>query len=102
MPRRSLVLTVCLAFLLAGCQRGEIAKNEWLKMNEREKLLVVESLRGYEQANERKGGGGRLHPRDGEWYRRAIDERYAAGDERPVTAIWDELVEEKVEPDRLR
>lgn len=86
---------VALLALLAACGRPEISAEQWKGMPPQDKTLVVESMRGHEAAREAKGGTGRLHPRETTWYLDEIDARYAKGDTRSVSAIWDELVEPK-------
>jgi len=96
MVRLSLVLL--LTALVVGCARGDVTRADWQGMSAKEKNLIIESLRGHEAARDAKGGTGRLHPRSTEFYRERIDELYVKGDERPVTLIWEDLVEEKLPP----
>jgi hypothetical protein len=97
--RRSIVRFLLAALLLsAACGRAEISAEQWKGMSPQDKTLVVESLRGHEAAREAKGGFGRAHPRDTTWYLDQIDARYAKGDKRSVSAIWEELVESKQTP----
>ncbi|MGK2856731.1 MAG: hypothetical protein ACSLFQ_05935 [Thermoanaerobaculia bacterium] len=81
--------------LAAACGRPEISAEKWKAMSPQDKTLVVESMRGHEAARDAKGGTGRAHPRETTWYLDQIDARYAGGDTRSVSAIWDELVEPK-------
>jgi hypothetical protein len=60
-------------------------------MSSREKLLTVASLRGREVAIRHKGGEARpSHPRTDEEYVALIDRAYQDGDQKTVTAIWEE------------
>jgi predicted Fe-S protein YdhL (DUF1289 family) len=93
MNRLSFVFLI-LAFVV-GCARGEVTRADWQAMDTKEKDLIIESFRGHEAARDAKGGTGRLHPRSTEHYRERIDELFAAGDDRTVTQIWEDLVEEK-------
>ncbi|MBI2214169.1 MAG: hypothetical protein HYU52_11030 [Acidobacteria bacterium] len=93
MTRRLLPFLVAALVLVAACGRPEISAEKWKAMSPQDKTLVVESLRGHESAREAKGGFGRAHPRDTTWYLDQIDDRYAKGDVRSVSEIWEELVE---------
>jgi hypothetical protein len=88
-----LSLVVALLLLQAACGRAEISAEKWKTMSPQDKTLVIESLRGREAARDAKGGFGRAHPRETTWYLDQIDARYAKGDMRSVSAIWEELVE---------
>ena len=92
--KRLLIFAIILSAVL-GCSRGDVTREDWEAMTPDTKLLIVDSFKGHESAREAKGGTGRLHPESSEHYRNRIDEIYRAGDERPVNAIWEELVSEK-------
>lgn len=96
MARLTFVLVI-VAFAVS-CTRGEVTRGDWERMTVAEKDLIIESFRGHEAARDAKGGTGRLHPRPTEFYRERIDEVYAKGDQRPVTLIWEDLVESKLPP----
>ncbi|MFA6957822.1 MAG: hypothetical protein WC538_18305 [Thermoanaerobaculia bacterium] len=92
---KRIVVSFVLALLLlpAGCGRAEISAEKWKSMSPQDKTLVIESFRGHEAARDAKGGFGRAHPRETTWYLDQIDSRYAKGDTRSVSEIWEELVE---------
>ena len=92
---RRIQLVVAVVLWLAACGRPEISAAQWKAMSPQDKTLVIESLRGHEGSRDAKGGTGRAHPRDTVWYLDQIDARYAKGETRSVTEIWDELVEPK-------
>jgi hypothetical protein len=92
MTRRSLLL-LAFVLLLAACGRPEISAVQWKEMSPQDKTLVIESMRGYEASRDAKGGTGRGHPRPTTWYLDEIDARYAKGETKSVTEIWNELVE---------
>ena len=91
--RFSILLAVVL--LLAACGRPEISAEQWKGMSPQDKTLVVESLRGREAARDAKGGTGRAPPRETPWYLAEVAARYAKGDTRSVSEIWNELLEPK-------
>ncbi|MCM2315739.1 MAG: hypothetical protein NDJ92_11385 [Thermoanaerobaculia bacterium] len=93
--RHRLLIVLAVLALLAACGRPEISAEQWKAMSPQDKTLVVESMRGHEAAREAKGGTGRLHPRETTWYLDEIDARYARGDNRSVSEIWNDLVEPK-------
>lgn len=96
MARLTIVVLMIATFV--ACARGEVTRADWQAMDLKEKDLIIESFRGHEAARDAKGGTGRLHPRSTEFYRERIDELYAKGDQRTVTQIWEDLVEDKLPP----
>jgi hypothetical protein len=85
------ILLALLQLCLVSCERTEIGAERWKRMPRPEKILVIESLRGHEEARQAKGGFGRPHPLTSEAYLAKIDELYSGGDIRPVTEIWESL-----------
>ena len=93
MTRSLQVLALAACFAIASCGRAEISAEKWKGLSPQDKTLVVESLLGHEAARDAKGGQGRAHPRDTIWYLDEIDARYAKGETRSVSELWNELVE---------
>lgn len=77
--------------LSLACNAHEVSRDEWTKMTPAEKDMVVRSLLGGEVAADAKGGFGDSYSKTPEYYRAEIDRRYAAGDDREVNEIWEEL-----------
>ena len=87
---KKFVVAAIVAALLA-CGRPEVTRNDWTKMDAKEKTLVVRAIEGHQEAVYRKGGQKVEYHASVDEYIRKIDEQYARGDQRNVSAIWRDL-----------
>jgi len=79
--------------LLVACAPHPLSREGWQGMRGSEKELYVRTLLGHEQVLLRKGGQGDRYTSAPTVYVRRIDARFAAGEKRPVEAIWPELAD---------
>ena len=79
--------------VVVACAPHPLSRQSWQRMPAAEKELYVRTLLGHEQVLMRKGGRGHRYTSAPITYVRRIDERFAAGEERPVEEIWPQLAD---------
>lgn len=88
---RAACIVSLIVLVFAACGRHEVSREHWMRSTPDERELIVRSFLGGEQAADSKGGSGEKYSRSPAFYRSEIDARYAAGDQRPVSELWQEL-----------
>jgi hypothetical protein len=87
--------------LTLACAPHPLSRQSWERMNSSDKELYVRTLQGHEAVLTRKGGRGHRYSSAPSLYVRRIDERFAAGERRPVEDIWADLADEPVPRQRV-
>ena len=81
-------LLFLLTTLTIHCSRNIVTREQWMSKNREERLIVVQSFIGGEQAADAKGGNGGRYSKPPQYYLDAIDAAYARGDQHTVNEIW--------------
>lgn len=98
-PLRIAAVLFLFTLTLLSCGRHEVSRDHWMGSTPEERELIVRSFLGGEQAADSKGGSGSRYSRTPGFYRTQIDRLYAAGDERPVSEIWEDLSDDALRAD---